>query len=67
MPFLRVHDTEGNLIAQSVANGDFEAHVTFTALNTTLYKVIVVGASPTELGPYTIEVSPNLEFWSQIK
>jgi hypothetical protein len=64
---LRVHDTEGNLLAQSVANGDFEAHVDFTALNTTLYKVIVVASAPGELGPYTIEVSPQLQYWSQIK
>ena len=65
--FLRVHDTEGNLIAQSVANGDQEAHVDFTALNTLLYKVIVIGAAPSELGPYTIEVQPELEYWSQIR
>ncbi len=64
---LRVHDTEGNLISQSVANGDFEAHVDFTALNTKLYKIIVIGSTSSELGPYTIEVSPNLQFWSQIK
>ncbi len=64
---LRVHDTEGNLIAQSVANGDLEAHVDFTALTTTLYKVIVLAASASELGPYSIEVQPELQYWSQIR
>jgi hypothetical protein len=65
--FLRVFDTEGNTIAESVANGDLEAHVDFTALNTVLYKVVVIGASAGERGTYTIDYSDNLDYQDQIR
>jgi hypothetical protein len=64
---LRVYDTEGNMLAESVANGDFEAHVDFNALATVLYKVVVIGAAPGERGTYTIQYAPDLEYWSQIR
>ena len=65
--FLRVFDTEGNVIAESVANGDLEAHVDFTALVTTVYKVVVIGASAPERGTYTIEYSQELQYRDQIR
>jgi hypothetical protein len=64
---LRVYDTSGNLIGQSVGNSEFEGHVDFPVLLNVKYKLLVTAATEDDSGVYSIDYSPELQYQSQIK
>jgi hypothetical protein len=64
---LRIHDTEGNLIAQSIADQRFQATVTFDTQAGMIYSILVVGATSLDRGAYVLRYSENLVYQSQVK
>jgi hypothetical protein len=64
---LRVHDTQGNLVAQSIASDQFNARVQFVPEAGWMYAILVVGATSESMGDYVLRYPSNLLFESQIK